>query len=183
MGSREELLRRLPKEGFLKITAAKPAAPAKLAEGERVALIRKGNELFNLKKFDLARKIFMTTGYSDGLIRLGDLYLKESKPLEAFRMYLLAPDRKKVEAMLEKSVAVLRHWLTEGSPQAAPVSAGSAAAPAAAPVSATGSAPAAAEPAPPKPQVQAKPPAGQAKAPPSPAKGSGSAPPKPPAKS
>jgi hypothetical protein len=112
VGSREELLRLLP-EGFLKITAARPAAPGKLAEGERVALIRKGNELFNLKKFDLARKIFLTTGYSDGLIRLGDLYLKQSKPLEAFRMYLLAPDRKKVEAMLEKSVAVLRHWLSE----------------------------------------------------------------------
>jgi hypothetical protein len=114
MASREELLRMLP-EGFLKITAQKPAGQAKLAEGERVALIRKGNELFNLKKFELARKIFLTTGYSDGLIRLGDLYLKESKPLEAFRMYLLAPDRKKVEAMLEKSVAVLRHWLSEDS--------------------------------------------------------------------
>jgi len=112
MGSREELLRRLP-EGFLKVTAARPAGPANLAESERVALIRKGNELFNLKKYELARKIFVTTGYADGLIRLGDLYLKKSQPLEAFRMYLLAPDRKKVEAMLEKSVAVLRHWLSE----------------------------------------------------------------------
>ncbi len=129
MGSREELLHRLPQEGFLKITAAKPEAPAKLAEGERVALIRKGNELFNLKKYELARKIFMTTGYSDGLIRLGDLYLKQSKPLEAFRMYLLAPDRKKVEAMLEKSVAVLRHWLTQDGPTAGPAAPAPAAAP------------------------------------------------------
>ncbi len=147
MGNREELLRRLPQEGFLKITAAKPTAPATLAEGERVALIRKGNELFNLKKYELARKIFMTTGYSDGLIRLGDLYLKQSMPLEAFRMYLLAPDRKKVEAMLEKSVAVLRHWLAEGSPQAsaapasaAPAKASGPAAPA--PSKASGSPPA-----------------------------------------
>jgi hypothetical protein len=118
MGSREELLRRLPREGFLKITAEKPAGAAKLGESERVALIRKGNELFNLKKFDLARKIFLTTGYADGLIRLGDLYLKQSKPLEAFRMYLLAPDSRKVEALLEKSVAVLRHWLSEDGPPA-----------------------------------------------------------------
>ena len=118
MGSREELLRRLPREGFLKITAEKPAGAAKLGESERVALIRKGNELFNLKKFDLARKIFLTTGYADGLIRLGDLYLKQSKPLEAFRMYLQAPDSKKVEALLEKSVAVLRHWLSEDGPPA-----------------------------------------------------------------
>ena len=117
MGSREELLRRLP-EGFLKITVQKPAGAAKLAESERVALIRKGNELYNLKKYDLARKIFVTTGYADGLIRLGDLYLKHSKPLEAFRMYLLAPDSKRVQAMVEKSVAVLRHWLSEEKPAA-----------------------------------------------------------------
>jgi hypothetical protein len=173
MGSREELLGRLPKEGFLKITAARPAAPGQLADGERAALIRKGNELFNLKKYELARKIFLTTGYSDGLIRLGDLYLKQSKPLEAFRMYLLAPDRKKVEAMLEKSVAVLRHWLTEGSPQAVPAGA-------------TGPAPAA----PPKPQTPAaaaKPQAPAASKPqsqprPAPTSLSGSASPKPPAK-
>ena len=118
MGSREELLRRLP-EGFLKITVQKPAGAAKLAESERVALIRKGNELYNLKKYDLARKIFVTTAYADGLIRLGDLYLKHSKPLEAFRMYLQAPDRKKVEAMLEKSGAVLRHWLSQDVPTGA----------------------------------------------------------------
>jgi len=119
MGSREELLRRLP-EGFLKITAQKPADGAKLGQSERVALIRKGNELFNLKKYDLARKIFVTTGYADGLIRLGDLYLKHSKPLEAFRMYLLAPDSKKVQAMVEKSVAVLRHWLAQEPASGAP---------------------------------------------------------------
>ncbi len=160
MGNREELLRHLPNEGFLKITATRPAAPEKLADEERVALIRKGNELFNLKKFDLARKIFMTTGYSDGLIRLGDLYLKQSQPLEAFRMYLLAPDRKKVEAMLDKSVAVLRHWLAEGAPQgsgapaAAPATQGSAPAsiaPAAAPAAPGPAAPAKESAAPPKP--------------------------------
>ncbi len=159
MGSREELLGRLPKEGFLKITAARPAAPGKLEDGERVALIRKGNELFNLKRFDLARKIFMTTGYSDGLIRLGDLYLKQSKPLDALRMYLLAPDRKKVEAMLEKSVGVLRHWLTEGAPQPAPGSPQPATAGPAAPVAPTTPAapkPTAAAPsAPPKPPAKA----------------------------
>jgi hypothetical protein len=143
MGSREELLRRLPKDGFLKITAEKPAGSARLAESERVALIRKGNELFNLKKFDLARKIFVTTGYADGLIRLGDAYLKESKPLEAFRMYLLAPDSKKVEALLEKSVAVLRHWLSEE-----PASLPGFAAPAGTSGSAPGSSPGFAPPAP-----------------------------------
>jgi len=110
MGKREELLNRLPKEGFLKISEAKPA---ELAQEQRAVLIRRGNALYNEKKYDLAKRIFLTTGYSDGLIRLGNMYLKEAKPLEAFRMYWLAPDRKKVEAMLEKSVAIIRKWLKE----------------------------------------------------------------------
>ena len=113
MGSREELLGRLPRDGFLKVTSGKSA---QLSDVQRVALIRKGNELFNQKKLELARKIFITTGYSDGLIRLGDAYLAQSKPLEAFRMYLLAPDGKKVAALLEKTVGVLRHWLSEQPP-------------------------------------------------------------------
>ena len=104
------MLNRLPKEGFLKISEAKPA---ELAQEQRAVLIRRGNALYNEKKYDLAKRIFLTTGYSDGLIRLGNMYLKEAKPLEAFRMYWLAPDRKKVEAMLEKSVAIIRKWLKE----------------------------------------------------------------------
>ena len=117
MGSREELLGRLPRDGFLKVTSGKRA---QLSDVQRVALIRKGNELFNQKKLELARKIFITTGYSDGLIRLGDAYLAQSKPLEAFRMYLQAPDSKKVQAMVEKSVAVLRHWLAQEPASGAP---------------------------------------------------------------
>jgi hypothetical protein len=77
-------------------------------------LIRKGNDLFNQKQYDLAKKIFMTTGYSDGLIRLGDVYMNQNLPLEAFRMYWLAPDRKKVDVMLEKTVGIIKKWLKEG---------------------------------------------------------------------
>jgi hypothetical protein len=109
MDKREELLSRLPREGLLKVSAK----PAELATDQRAALIRKGNELYNEKKYDLAKKIFLTTGYTDGLIRLGDMYLKEAQPLEAFRLYWLAPDRKKTQVLLEKSVAVIRKWLKE----------------------------------------------------------------------
>jgi hypothetical protein len=111
MKAREKLLKRLPKEGFLKISQSQAAG---LSKQQRVALIRKGNELFNQKKYDLAKKIFLTTGYSDGLIRLGNLYLDQKMPLEAFRMYWLAPDRKKVDAMLEKTVLIIKKWLEEG---------------------------------------------------------------------
>lgn len=111
MKAREELLKKVPKEGFLKISRSQSA---ELSKEQRVALIRKGNELFNQKKYDLAKKIFLTTGYSDGLIRLGNLYLDQKMPLEAFRMYWLAPDRKKVDAMLEKTILILKKWLEEG---------------------------------------------------------------------
>ena len=111
MKAREELLKKVPKEGFLKITESRAA---EMSKEQRVALIRKGNDLFNQKEYELAKKIFLTTGYSDGLIRLGDLYINQNMPLEAFRMYKLAPDRKKVDAMLEKTVGIIKKWLREG---------------------------------------------------------------------
>ncbi|UCF96233.1 MAG: hypothetical protein JSV89_13735 [Spirochaetaceae bacterium] len=111
MKAREELLKKVPKEGFLKISQSQAAD---MSKEQRVALIRKGNELFNQQKYDLAKKIFLTTGYSDGLIRLGNLYMNQNMPLEAFRMYYLAPDRKKVDAMLEKTVGIIKKWLKEG---------------------------------------------------------------------
>jgi hypothetical protein len=110
MSSREELLKRLPREGFLKITASQAM---ELPDEKRIALIRRGNELFNEKKLDLAERIFLTTGYSDGLIRLGDLYLKQGSPLQALRMYLLAPERNKVDALLERTVQIVQKWLKE----------------------------------------------------------------------
>jgi hypothetical protein len=111
MKAREELLKKVPKEGFLKISESRAA---ELSKEQRVALIRKGNVLFNQKKYDLAKRIFLTTGYSDGLIRLGNLYMDQNMPLEAFRMYYLAPDRKKVDALLEKTVEIIKKWLKEG---------------------------------------------------------------------
>jgi len=110
MKAREELLNKLPREGFLKIS---DSGAVQMAAEQKAALIRKGNELFNLKRSDQAKKIFLTTGYTDGLIRLGDWYLAQNDPLEALRMYWLAPDQKKVAAMLEKTVGVLKRWLAE----------------------------------------------------------------------
>jgi hypothetical protein len=110
MKAREELLKRLPREGFLKIADSQAVeVPAE----QKAALIRKGNELFNLKCYEQAKRIFLTTGYTDGLIRLGNVYLAQNNSLEALRMYWLAPDRRKVDALLEKAVGVLKQWLKE----------------------------------------------------------------------
>ena len=105
-----ELLSRIPKGGFLRVGSD---LRIDLPQEKRVALIRKGNELFNRGEFELAEKIFLATGYVDGLIRLGDHYYKQEQVLDALRMYWLAPDRKKVDSLIERAVRVLEKWLRE----------------------------------------------------------------------
>ncbi len=109
--SAEDILKKLPPGGFLKISAERPAA---LTKEKRAALIRKGNELFNKGDLGLAQRIFITTKYSDGLIRIGDLYVKGGKPLEALRAYWLAPAPEKTAAIVEKIAQVMKQWLAEG---------------------------------------------------------------------
>ena len=109
--SAQDILKKLPSGGFLKIPA-ESAAP--LAREKRAALIRKGNELYNRGELALAQRIFVTTKYSDGLIRIGDKYLKGGKPLEALRLYWLAPAPDRTAAVVEQIAQVMKHWLAEG---------------------------------------------------------------------
>ncbi|ADK82241.1 conserved hypothetical protein [Sediminispirochaeta smaragdinae DSM 11293] len=101
----------LPREGFLKIgkTGNRP-----LSSSDRAALIRKGNEQYNSGNVELAKRIFITTGYSDGLIRVGDRCIENGDPLEALRLYWLASAPGKVDALLEQTASVIRRWLSEG---------------------------------------------------------------------
>ncbi len=96
--------------GFQK-TSRGPAG--RLSPQQRTVLIRKGNEFFNHGRTEEAKRIFLTTGYTDGLVRMGDYYLKRNEPLEAFRMYWLAPERHKSEHLIERMAAVVRSWLRE----------------------------------------------------------------------
>ncbi len=100
----------IPEGGFLKVS--KNDVP-KLSSEQRTILIRKGNELFNRGQFADAKRIFLTTGYTDGLMRLGDYYYQNGQPLEAFRMFWLAPDTGKRDALIVKMASVVRHWLHE----------------------------------------------------------------------
>ncbi len=109
--SAQDILKKLPSGGFLKISAER-AAP--LTREKRAALIRKGNELYNKGELALAQRIFVTTKYSDGLIRIGDKYLKGGKPLEALRLYWLAPAPDRTAAVVEQIAFVMKHWLAEG---------------------------------------------------------------------
>ena len=103
-----EALKNIPSDGFLKLTRTESAS---LSDKSKITLIRKGNASFNEGNIDLAKKIFITTGYTDGIIRIGDHYYKSDMPLKAFEMYWLASSSQKVDAMLEKMVKILRQWL------------------------------------------------------------------------
>ncbi len=96
--------------GFLKVGTDESR---KIPGSQRAALIRRGNELFNNGEFAPAKRIFMTVRYSDGLIRLGNHYLKSGDKLEAFRMYWIAGDKRRVDEMAEQMAMVIRKWLRE----------------------------------------------------------------------
>lgn len=86
-------------EGFIKVTE-KPLGT--LSSEQKAALNRKGNVLFNQGRVEEALRIFVTTGYSDGLTRVGDWYKGRDKPLVALKYYVLAHNKNKSEAIYEK---------------------------------------------------------------------------------
>lgn len=94
--------------GFLKVGAERSVDGT-----QRAALIRKGNELYNQGKLAIAQRIFVTTRYADGLIRLGQHYWKTGQGLEAFRMFYLAGDKARVAELSERMALVIRRWIEE----------------------------------------------------------------------
>ncbi|TVR68030.1 MAG: hypothetical protein EA427_11605 [Spirochaetaceae bacterium] len=96
--------------GFLKVSADDGKG---MPGSQRAALVRRGNELFNAGNYDTAKRIFLTVRYSDGLIRLGNHYMGKGDVLEAFRMFWIAGDSRRVAEMTEQMAMVVRKWLRE----------------------------------------------------------------------
>ena len=94
---------------FIKTTVDAPPVES----AQKAALNRKGNVLFNSGKIEEARRIFMTTGYSDGLSRIGDYYKSKNRLVEALRMYWIAPDRIKSEPLIMQLAGVLQNLTHE----------------------------------------------------------------------
>jgi hypothetical protein len=88
---------------FIKTTERPPVEGA-----QKAALNRKGNLLYNSGDVEAARRIFLTTGYTDGLSRVGDHYSSQGRLLDALRMYLTAPDRNKAEPIIIKCASLLQ---------------------------------------------------------------------------
>jgi hypothetical protein len=77
-------------EVFLKGTSK-----SSVESSTKAALNRKGNALLNSGDVENARRIFITTGYSDGLSRVGDYYRENGRLIDALRMYWVAHDKRK----------------------------------------------------------------------------------------
>jgi hypothetical protein len=88
---------------FIK-TVARPAIDG----SQKAALNRKGNILYNSGDIEGARRIFLTTGYSDGLVRIGDYYKSQGRDLDALRMYWTAPDRGKAEPIIMRLSEIIK---------------------------------------------------------------------------
>jgi hypothetical protein len=89
----------------------KTSVPSSIDSSLKTTLNRKGNVLFNSGDIEAARRIFMTTGYSDGLSRVGDYYKSQNRLIEALRMYRLAPDQTKSEPLIAKLADVIRNLI------------------------------------------------------------------------
>ncbi|MDR2178045.1 MAG: hypothetical protein LBP20_08420 [Treponema sp.] len=93
---------------FIKTTAGPP-----LDDAIKVSLNRKGNTLYNQGNIEEARRIFITTGYSDGLSRIGDYYKSRGRFLDALKMYRIAPDRAKAETIIVRFSEIIKNLINE----------------------------------------------------------------------
>ena len=101
---------KFPGEGLIKTT---DVPRDDLEAVRKVQLNRRGNESFNAGDIEQARRLFQTTGYSDGLIRVGDWYRANNKPVEALKMYRLAHDDERSGALIEKMAFLVQNLLHE----------------------------------------------------------------------
>jgi len=75
---------------------------------ERVELIRKGNELFNKGDIAGATRIFIQTGYRDGLTRLADFYYFDRRePLVALKFYRMVNREDRLNEIFERMIYAL----------------------------------------------------------------------------
>lgn len=107
-----EQIRRQAPQGFVK--TAGPAKPALTGE-QKAQLIRRANELFNKGDFGMAERIYIATGYSDGMVRMGDTHFRQQRYREAMRLYMLAPAPDRVSRLARRMALVVQQWLIEDS--------------------------------------------------------------------
>lgn len=104
----EDLFDRFPEAGLIK-TVDEPKSD--ISSAQKAQLNRRGNTLFNSGEIETARRIFQTTGYSDGLMRVGEYYLANDQPIDALKMFKLAHDGKRSDELIERAALAIRKIL------------------------------------------------------------------------
>ena len=95
-------------DGFIKVTDNPVQG---LNSEQKVILNRKANIMFNNGNVEDARRIFITTGYSDVLTRVGDYYMKKNESLKALKAYYLAHNKRDSEPIYKTIAAVISSLL------------------------------------------------------------------------
>lgn len=107
---KEEIDRKQGDQGFIKVTDN----PVKTLNSEQKAILnRKANVMFNEGEIESARRIYITTGYSDGLTRVGNIYEEKNESLKALKQYVLAHNRSKAEPIYEQIAAIISQLIKE----------------------------------------------------------------------
>ena len=69
--------------------------------------------MFNKGNIEDARRIYITTGYSDGLTRVGNYYLSKHQSLKALKAYTLAHNKREASQIYEDIAKVISTLLNE----------------------------------------------------------------------
>ena len=91
-------------DGFIKVTDNPVGG---LSSEQKVILNRKANAMFNAGNIEDARRIYITTGYSDGLTRVGNYYMDKNQGLKALKAYYLAHNKRDAEPIYESLAKVI----------------------------------------------------------------------------
>lgn len=107
---KENLAEKASPEGFIKLTDMPVSG---LSSEQKVILNRKANIMFNNGNIEDARRIYITTGYSDGLTRVGDYYMNKNESLKALKAYYLAHNMRDSEPIYEDIAKIISTLLKE----------------------------------------------------------------------
>lgn len=81
---------------------------------ERAGLIRKGNELFNQGNINEAMKLFVQTGYGDGIMRVADHYYYDKKqPLIALKFYRMINRKDRIDEIYARMMLAFKKMITD----------------------------------------------------------------------
>lgn len=107
---KEMILEKDGTEGFIKVTDNPVGG---LTSEQKAVLNRRANIMFNNGNIEDARRIYITTGYSDGLTRVGDKYVDKNESLKALKVYYLAHNQRKAEPIYNDIAKVISSLVKE----------------------------------------------------------------------